>query len=196
MTIVAEGTPGSFERSAAFFPDGDGLLALADCEGHAVHVERPAAQVAQAVTAALQASSLALEVDADNLLCLRYGHAMHVVCVSRQATRPDSMAGLLKQRTLLGVVVTRSMAEDGYQVDHLLLAEPVAGLACSVRVMAQHRSGQLAMAGWGEVARGQLLFHLHTVNHPGAVPVAIAGCLGGGGLDITHAAVGMPGAVH
>lgn len=196
MTIFTEATPGNTDRSPAFFPAGDGLLALAQSEGHAVPVERPAAQLSQAVLAALQQSSLGLEWDAGNLLCLRHGQAMHVVCVSRQATQPGGIAGLLTQRTLLGAVVTRSMDEDGYHVDHLLLAEPVAGLACSVHVMVQHLNGALLMAGWGELAHGQLLFHLNAVNRPGAVPVAIAGCLGGGRLDITHAAAGMPGAMH
>jgi hypothetical protein len=188
MTIHTEGTPGNFERGAACFPGGDGLLALADCEGHAVPVERPAEQVSQAVLAALRASAPGLEFDPDTFLGLRYGRAMHIACVSRQAARPDSMAGLLKNRTLLGAVVTRSAADDGYRIDHLLLAEPVAGLSCSVHVMVQHRSGEVVMAGWGELAHGQLLFHLHAVNRPGAVPVAIAGSLGGGRLDITHAA--------
>lgn len=196
MTILNEATSGNVDAGTPFFPDAEGLLALADCEGHAVAVERPAAQVAQAVQAALHASSLGLEFDADNFLCLRHGQASHVVCVSRQATRPDGITGLLKRRTLLGAVATRSMDEDGYRVDHLLLAEPVPGLACSVHVMVQHRSGQLVMAGWGELAHGQLLFHLHAVNRPGAVAVAIAGCLGGGRLDITHAAAGNPGTVH
>ncbi|CAN7458363.1 hypothetical protein LJR289_003020 [Pseudoduganella sp. LjRoot289] len=188
MTILTEGTPGNAKRSAPIFSGADGLLALPDHEGHALAVERPSAQLSQAVLAALRASSPALECDADNLLCLRDGQATHVVCPSRQATRPDSMADLLKQPTVLGAVVTRSMGEDGCHVDHVVLAEPVPGLACSVHVIVQHRSGQLAMAGWGELAHGQLLFHLQAVDRPGAVPVAVAGCLGEGRLDITHAA--------
>lgn len=189
MTIHTEGSPDHFERGGAIFPGGEGLLSLADCDGHAVPVERPAAQVTQAVLLALRESSLGLEFDPDNFICLRYGQAMHIACVSRQAARPDNMADLLKQRTLLGAVVTRSMDKDGYNVDHVLLTEPVPGLCCSVHMMVQHRSGQVVMAGWGELAHGQLLFHLQAVNRPGAVPVAIAGCLGGGRLDITHAAL-------
>lgn len=196
MAIHAKGSPGNTERSELSFPHAEGLLALAECDGHALPVERPGEQMSRAVLAALQDSALGLEFDENNFLCLRYGQAAHVACASRQATLPDALPGLLRQKTLLGAVATRLSGEDGYRVDHLLLAEPVAGLACSVHVMVQRRSGELVMAGWGELAHGQLLFHLQTVNRPGAVPVAIAGCLGGGRFDITHAAAGMPGAVH
>lgn len=196
MTTPIEGTPGNIEHNERSFPAGDGLLALADSDGHALPVERPGAQVSRAVLAALQNSGLGLEFDEQNFLCLRYGQAARVVCVSRQAAAPDCLPDLLKHKTLLGAVATRAMNEEDWRVDHLLLAEPVAGLACSVHVMVQQRAGELVMAGWGELAHGQLLFHLHAVNRPGAVPVAIAGCLGDGRLDITHAAASMPGAVH
>ncbi|KQV84919.1 hypothetical protein ASD15_07180 [Massilia sp. Root351] len=196
MTTPIEGTPGNVERNELSFPAADGLLALADSDGHALPVERPGAQVTRAVLAALQDSGLGLELDERNLLCLRYGPAAHVVCVSRQAVAPERMPDLLKHKIVLGAVATRAIGDEDWRVDHLLLAEPVAGLACSVHVMVQRRSGELVMAGWGELAHGQLLFHLHAVKRPGAVPVAIAGCLGDGRLDITHAAASMPDAMH
>jgi hypothetical protein len=196
MAIHAEVNPGILERKETAFPHADGLLALADCAGHALPVERPGAPASRAVLGALQAGMPELEFDPDHFLALRFGQAQHVVCVSRQAAAPGGIEGLLKRKTLLGAVATRAQGEEGYRVDHLLLAEPVTGLACSVHVMVQRRSGELVMAGWGELAHGQLMFHLHAVNRPGAVPAAIAGCLGGGCLDITHAAAGAPGAVH
>ena len=214
MTTPIEATPGNAERKQLSFPAGDGLLALADSDGHALPVERPGAQVSRAVLAVLQESGLDLACDEQNFLCLRYGRAAHVVCVSRQAAAPDAMPDVLKHKTVLGAVASRAMGEEDWRVDHLLLAEPVAGLACSVHVMVerververvqpeqpeqrlQGQAGELVMAGWGELAHGQLLFHLHAVKRPGAVPVAIAGCLGDGRLDITHAAASMPGAVH
>jgi hypothetical protein len=196
MAIHAEGIPGSTERTALPFPPEDKLLALADCDGRALPVERPGAQVSRAVQEALQASALGLEFDESNFVCLRHHDAVHVVCVSRQAAQRGASDSLPRQRTVLGAVATRTQGEEGYRVDHLLLAEPVAGLACSVHVMVQQRSGEIVMAGWGELAHGQLLFHLHAVDRPGAVPLAVAGCLGGGRLDITHAAAAMPPAMH
>lgn len=190
------GIPGSTERGTLTFPNEEKLLALADGGGHALPVERPGAQVSRAVLDALQASALGLECDEGNFLCLRHNEAVHVVCVSRQAAGQGGSDSLLKQPTVLGAVATRARGEEGYRIDHLLLAEPVAGLACSVHVMVQRRSGEIVMAGWGELAHGQLLFHLHAVKRPGAVPLAIAGCLGGGRLDITHAAAGSADAVH
>lgn len=195
MTTPIEGTPGIVDGNELSFPAGDGLLTLADCDGHALPVERPGAQAARQVLAALQDSGLGLEFDENSLQCLRYGQAVHVACVSRQAAS-GNLPEQLKRKTLLGAVASKSRNTEDWRVDHLLLAEPVAGLACSVHVMVQQRSGELVMAGWGELAHGQLLFHLHAVNRPGAVPVAIAGCLGDGRLDITHAAASMPGAVH
>lgn len=190
MAILFEGKQGS----RLPFPCSEELLELADCGGHAIPVQRPGAEEARAAMAALQQAAPELECDPGQFLCLRLGQAEYMVCMARQALSPGRAGNLLQQKTLLGAVATRTM--DGYHVGHMLLAEPVAGLACSVHVLVQHRSGELVMAGWGELAQGQLLFHLHAVNRPGAVPAAIAGCLGGGRLEITHAAAGLPGERH
>ncbi|WP_157201651.1 hypothetical protein [Massilia sp. Root418] len=192
----AEGSPGSAERKALPFPQEDKLLALADCDGHALPVEPIGLHAARAVLQALRDGAPGLDCDENTFLCLRYGETAHVACVSRQAAEQGGSEVLLKQRSLLGAVATRAKGEEAYRVSHLLVAEPVAGLACSVHVMVQQCSGDVVMAGWGELAHGQLLFHLHAVKRPGAVPLAIAGCLGGGHLDLTHAAAGSPDAVH
>jgi hypothetical protein len=192
MAILFEGKQGT----ELPFPCSDDLLALEDCGGHAIPVQRPTPQAARAAMAALQQAAPQLECDPEQFLCLRLGRAEYMVCMARQALAPDRADNLLKQKTVLGAVATRAIGDDSYRIDHMLLAEPVAGLACSVHVLVQHRSGELAMAGWGELAAGQLLFHLHAVNRPGAVPAAIAGCLGGGRLEITHAAARLPGERH
>lgn len=178
------------------FPCSDDLLGLEDCGGHAIPLQRPDAQAARAIMEVAQLAAPGLAFDAEQFLSLRLEQTEYVVCVARQALMPDCAGALLQQQSVLGAVAARRLGEQGYRVDHLLLAEPVAGLACSIHVMVQHRSGELIMAGWGELTPGQLLFHLDAVNRPGAVPASIAGCLGGGRLDITHAAAHLPGERH
>jgi HEAT repeats len=171
-------------------PSEDRLLKTPSEQSQPMRVSTLRSEDAAKVVDDLKRYPHGIEYDQGRLVRLECGKRVNVVCPNREFTESSAVARLAQQKALVGVVALRSPETGDYSVSYLLMVAP-GGPSTRLKIIAPRCSGRPGLAGTGELAGDRMVFHLRTVERPGAFPMEVSGEFVAGEIRFRRAVISL-----